>query len=49
MNALPSPVPVLICLMAGSFILGMLVYRDISILVRRHIDRRDGISHGQIR
>lgn len=39
---------VLYALMALSFISGMLVYRDISRLVRRHIDRKYGISRGQI-
>lgn len=39
---------VLYSLMAVSFIAGMLFYRDISRVVRRHVDRKQGISRGQI-
>lgn len=39
---------VLYALMAMSFIVGMLFYRDVSRLVRSHVDRKYGISHGQI-
>lgn len=38
----------LYALMAMSFIVGMLFYRDVSRLVRKHIDRKYGISRGRI-
>lgn len=49
MTPLPSPYPVLFGLMAVSFIVGMLFYRDISRIVRRHVDRKNGVSRGQIK
>ena len=39
---------VLYALMLTSFVVGMLFYRDISRLVRIHVDRKQGISRGQI-
>lgn len=40
---------ILFGMMTLSFIVGMLFYRDISRIVRRRIDSRNGISRGQIR
>lgn len=46
---LPPPYPVLIFLMAASFVFGMYFYRTVHIIVRRYIDRKHGISHGIIK
>lgn len=46
---LPPPYPVLIYLMAASFFLGMYTYRVIHIIVRRHTDKKYGISRGTIK
>lgn len=46
---LPPPYPVLIYLMVISFGMGMVTYRALHILVRRYVDRKHSISHGQIK